>query len=336
MFLRITNILIVSISILWACVMCAFITSYDCMYIRIIASLTILLNLSSTIFCLQNDNKKQSLEIRIYVDNLSVLFLVIMFPKLLFYGYPIQVLFSVLITYCYLRKRTRVYDVLIYLSIAETVLYCILALDYPVLLLCNSVSMVLLISILFLLRQRLKLDPGTKFKRILLETNKILKHEIIQCITPMSYYIRNLDEQNKERMQVLIEKLTCIAQNNTSNFGHLITLIRSTISYTMQKNVTISYVDQTTKTLDIDSYTLLLVLYVIFESSISNMATEIIVKFNNKTIEIVDNSKGFDTKCKEFANSKLKSAIDLLELFDIPVIFSSIPDSGTIITMSTT
>ncbi|MDD5650693.1 MAG: hypothetical protein PHF86_09830 [Candidatus Nanoarchaeia archaeon] len=152
----------------------------------------------------------------------------------------------------------------------------------------------------------------------------------------MSYYIRNLDEQNKERMQVLIEKLTCIAQNNTSNFGHLIALIRSTISYTMQKNVTISYVDQTTKTLDIDSYTLLLVLYVIFESSISNMATEIIVKFNNKTIEIVDNSKGFDTKCKEFANSKLKSAIDLLELFDIPVIFSSIPDSGTIITMSTT
>lgn len=336
MFLRITNFLIVSISILWAASMGLFISFYDSTHIKIIASITILLNVSSTIFCLINDNKKKSLEFRIYVDNLSVFFLVLMFPIQLFYGYPIQVLFSIIIVYCYLRKRTRIYDVLLYISIAETILYLILAHNNITQVACNSLSMLLLIGVMYLIKQQLKLDPSTRFKKVLLETNSIIKHQIIDCITPMSYYIRSLDDDNKERMQRLIDRLQYIAQSNLSNynFGQLITLIRSTLTFTSKKNVTITYVDQTTKTLDIDSYTLLLILYVIFESSVSNMSTEIIVKFNNNAIEIVDNGIGYDIKSKEFELSQLKTAIDLVTLFDISVIFSSVKNSGTIITMS--
>jgi hypothetical protein len=194
--------------------------------------------------------------------------------------------------------------------------------------------MLLLIIVLAVIKKKLLLNPEKRYKKILLDTNNLIKHEIIGCITPMLYYIRTLDEETKEKMERLINKLSYIAQNNTNNFGHLISIAKSTLYYTYKHPVNINLVDQTTKILEIDSYTLLLVLYVLFDSSVSNSASEIIVKFNNKNIDIIDNGEGFDIKSKSFLDSKLKIALELLELHDILVTFSSVIGAGTMISLS--
>jgi hypothetical protein len=70
------------------------------------------------------------------------------------------------------------------------------------------------------------------------------------------------------------------------------------------------------------------------ESSLDNSATEIIVTFNDKKIEIKDNGRGFDIKSKSFSNNKLKTAIDLLDLYEISSKTHSSVGSGTVITLS--
>jgi hypothetical protein len=330
------NILIITTSFVWVIVMAIFIAVFNTTPIKIAAVSVIAINIVSTIYHILRDNCKKSLELRIYTDNLIVLILIILFPKQLFYGYAIQILFSVIITQLYLRRRIIIYDILLYLSVAEMIIYIPLSSFnlFPQLI-CNTMLMLLLILVIIVIKNKLLLDPEKKYKKILLDTNNIIKHEIIECITPMMYYIRELDVPNKEKMERLINKLKYIAQNNNnSNFGYLITIIKTTMSFVHKQEVSINFVDQTTKNVEIDSYTLLLILYVLFDSSISNSATNIIVKFDNRKIEVIDNGSGFDIKSEVFNRSKLKIALELLDLHDIPVILSSVMGTGTIVTMS--
>jgi hypothetical protein len=328
------NFLFVMTSFIWTVAMSILMVLTDISSTKIMAFSIIARNVISTVCHFIIDNNKKSLELRVYTDNLIILLLIIKFPHELFYGYPVQILFSIIITHLYMRKRTRIYDILLFLSITELFIYVpICSFTFPFQLMCNTLSMLLLISVLAIIKKKLLLDPEKRYKKVLLDTNNLIKHEIIECITPMMYYIRNLDEENKEKMEQLINKLKYIAQNNTNNFGYLITIIKSTLSYTYKHGININLADQTTKILKIDSYTLLLVLYVIFDSLGSNSATEIVIKLNNKKIEIIGNGEGFNTKSKNFLNSKLKTAIELIELHDIPITFSSVVGTGTIITL---
>lgn len=304
------------------------------LHTKIIALSIIVINIGTTIYHFLRGSNNKSLELRIYTDNIVALLLIAMFPLQLFYGASIQILFSVIVTHLYLKKRAVIYDVLLFLSVTEIIIYFPLSSFkiYPQLI-YNATSMLLLITVILIIKKKLVLSPEARYKKILLDTNSLIRHEIIQCITPMSYYVRGLDDDSKEIMERLINRLHCLAKNHNSNFGYLISLIKTTLSFSYKQKVNINLVDQTNKELEIDSYTLLLALYVVFESSISNQATDIIVKFDNKKIEIIDNGTGFDIKSKTFTDSKLQTALELLQLHDIPLVVSSVVGSGTIITL---
>jgi hypothetical protein len=177
------------------------------------------------------------------------------------------------------------------------------------------------------------LDPEKKYKKIILDTSTIINHQIIECISPMLYYINDLDEDKKEKMERLLTKLRYIAQNRSNNFSQIISMVKGTLLNVTDHVINVSLVDQTTRIIDVDSYTLLLVIYTLFSSSISNRATDIIVKFSNKKIEIIDNGVGLDVRSKKFKGTNMKIALGLLELRDIPVKVSSVAGAGTTVTL---
>jgi hypothetical protein len=293
------------------------------------------INILTTVYHLYIENSKKSLELRIYTDNIIMLLLIFCYPEKLFYGYFIQILLSIFVTHLYLRDKIRIYKILMFLIVSEIIIYlplCSLKFSTPFIL--NTLSMSLLFSFLYITKNKFLLSPEKKYKKIILDTNNLVRHQIIECITPMLYYVRNLDNPTKEKMEILITRLRYLAQDNSVNFGNMISIIKTTLITTSKHKFNITLVDQTNKPIDIDSYTLLIILYVIFESSVSNSATEITVKFSNGKIIITDNGLGFDTKLKSFINSKLQIAIELLELYDIPVNFSTTQGVGTTISLT--
>lgn len=293
------------------------------------------INILTTIYHLYLENSKKSLELRIYTDNIIMLLLIVCYPEKLFFGYFIQVLLSIFVTHLYLKDKVKIYKALMFLIISEVVIYLPLcSLKFSSNFILNTLCMLLLIIFLFVTKNKFLLSPEKKYKKIIIDTNNLVRHQIIECITPMLYYIRDLDNQTKEKMEILITRLKYLAQDNFINFEHMISIIKTTLITTSNYKVNITLVDQTNKPIGIDSYTLLIILYVIFESSVANSATEITVKFNNDKIVILDNGLGYDIKLKSFINSKLKVAIELLELYDIPVNFSTTQGVGTAVTLT--
>jgi hypothetical protein len=293
------------------------------------------INILTTIYHLYLDNSKKSLELRIYTDNIIILLLIVCYPEKLFFGYFIQVLLSILVTHLYLKDKVRIYKALMFLIFSEVIIYLPLcSLKFSCNFVFNTLCMLLLIIFLLVTKNKFLLSPEKKYKKIILDTNNLVRHQIIECITPMLYYVRDLDNQTKEKMEILVTRLRYLAQDNSINFGHMISIIKTTLITVSKHKFNITLVDQTNKPIDMDSYTLLVILYVIFESSVANSSTEIVVKFNNNKITITDNGIGFDTKLKSFLNSKLHIAIELLELYDIPVNFSTTQGVGTTITLT--
>jgi len=298
----------------------------------IIAYFVIATSIATSIYHLKTEDIRRSLELRIYSDNIIVLFLISQFPEDLFFGYTIQILFSILITHLYLKNKIKMYNILMFLILTEITLYFPLcSLNISCKFVYNTLSMLLLFSVLIAVKRKLMLDPEKKYKKIIMDTNVIINHQIIECISPMLYYIRDLDEDRKEKMERLITKLKYIAQNRSNNFAQIISMVKGTLLNVTHHTFNVTLVDQTTRIIDLDSYTLLLVIYTLFNSSVSSSATDIIVKFSNKQIEIIDNGHGFDVKSKKFENTNLKIALGLLELRDIPVKVSSIIGAGTTI-----
>jgi len=303
--------------------------------IQIILFSIIVINILTTIYHIIIENSKKSLELRIYTDNIIMLLLIICYPEKLFFGYFIQILLSILVTHLYLKDKVRIYKALMFLIISEVIIYLPLcSLKFSSNFILNTLCMLLLVIFLLITKNKFLLSPEKKYKKIIIDTNNLVRHQIIECITPMLYYIRDLDNQTKEKMEILITRLRYLAQDNSINFGHMISIIKTTLVTTSKHKFNITLVDQTNKPIDIDSYTLLIILYVIFESSVANSATEITVKFNNSKVVITDNGIGFDTKLKSFINSKLQVAIGLLELYDIPVNFSTTQGVGTTLTLT--
>lgn len=326
------NVLILSTSLGWTIAMSILLFFTNSIVTKTIAFSIIGINVLTTAYHLIFENNKKSLELRIYADNLIVLLLISRFPHEFFFGYSIQVSLSIIIAHLYLKNKARIYKLLILLIITEIAIYlplCSLKFSYHFI--YNTLSMLLTLSVLLIIKNKLLLDPENKYKKIINETNSLINHQIIECITPMPYYIRDLDSPQKERMERLINKLKYIAQNSTNNFGSIISIIRSTLHSLSNQNFNINLVDQTTKVIEFNSYTLLIIMYVIIESSVSNSASEIIVKFNNKEIEVTDNGRGYDTQNKYFEETNLKKAINLLSLYDFPVKVNSIVGTGTTI-----
>lgn len=300
----------------------------------IVSYFVIAINIVTSIYHIKTEDIRRSLELRIYSDNLIVLILISQFPKDLFFGYTIQILFSIFITHLYLRNKVRMYNILMFLILTEIVLYlplCSLKMSYQFI--YNTTSMLLLFLVLFIVKKKIMLDPEKKYKKIILDTNTIINHQIIECISPMFYYIRDLDEDKKEKMERLITRLKYIAQNRSNNFAQIISMVKGTLLNVTDYTINVTLVDQTTRIIDLDSYTLLLVIYTLFNHSISSMATDIIVKFSNRKIEIIDNGVGLDVKSKKFESTNMKIALGLLELRDIPVKVSSVAGAGTTVTL---
>ena len=326
------NILILSTSLGWTIAMSLLLLFNDSVLTKIIAYSIIAINALTTAYHLIIENNKKSLELRIYADNLIVFLLIARFPHEFFYGFSIQISLSIFIAHLYLKNKARVYKILILLIVTEIVVYlplCSLKLSCSFI--YNTISMLLILSVLLIVKSRLLLCPEDRYKKIIMGANNIIRHEIIECITPMSYYIRDLDNNQKEKMNRLINKLSYIAQNTTNNFGYIISLIKATIHNISNQNFNISLVDQTTKIIEFDSYILLIIMYVIVDNSVSNRASEIIIKFNNKEIEVTDNGLGYDLNSKQFENSILRKAIDLIKLYDFSVKITSVINAGTTI-----
>jgi len=328
------NFIIVSSSLCWIVAMSIILTHTISLPVKIMCFFAMTINIIISIGHLHTNNIKRTLELRTYTDNILMLLLVIFFPKICFYGFLIQVLLGIIVNYFYLNK-IRIYRTLIFLIVAELCIYIsISSFKFSMEVVFNTSCIVLLLSVLWIIRNKLLVSPELKFKRIVDNTNFILRREIIETVSPMSYYIRDLNDMNKSRMESLISKLINIAQNKTNNFGHLITIIRASICYNTQTPVNITLIEQATKTINIDPYALILIMYVLFDSSVINSATEITVKYNKDEIDIIDNGQGFDLNAKEnFSRTSLKTAIDLLELYNIPVKFSSAIGAGTHITL---
>lgn len=319
------NILILTTSLGWTTAMSILFYFTDSVPTKLVAFSIIGINVLTAIYHLIVENHKKSLELRIYTDNLMVLLLIFRFPEDLFYGYSIQIILSMIIIHLYLRNKARVYKILTFLILTELIIYfplCSFKSFYPIL--YNTLSMLLLLTVLVVIKNKLLLDPEDKYKEIVTGTNNIVKHQIIDCITPMSYYIRDLGDNKKEKMERLITKLRYIAQNNTNNFGYIVSILKATLHSISKQSFNITLIDQTTKIIERDSYTLLLVMYVICNAALANSASEITIKFTNNGIEIKDNSKGFDIKSESFKSSKIKTALDLLRLHDFEVKVTSV------------
>lgn len=326
------NILILSTSLGWTIAMSLLLLFNNSLLTKIVAYTIITINVLTTVYHLVAENHKKSLELRIYADNLIVLLLIVRFPHDFFYGFSIQISLSIIIAHLYLKNKARVYKILILLIITEIAVYLpICSLKVSCNFIYNTVSMLLILSVLLVVKNRLLLCPEDKYKKIIMGANNIIRHEIIECISPMQYYIRDLDEDKKEKMTRLINKLNYVAQNTTNNFGYIISLIKSTLHNISNKDFNISLVDQTTKIIEFDSYILLIIMYVIVDCSIYNQASEIVVKFNNKEIEVTDNGYGHDLNSKQFEDSILKKAIDLIKLYDFSVKVTSVINAGTTI-----
>jgi hypothetical protein len=326
------NTLILSTSFVWTVAMSILLYLSESTPTKVIAFTIIGINVLTTAYHLITDNGKKSIELRVYADNIIVLLLIARFPKDFFYGYSIQILLSMFIAHLYLKNKTRVYKILILLIVTEMAIYFPLcSLKPSCQLLYNSLSMLLLLSVMIVIKNKLLLSPEKKYGKIISGTNNIIRHQIIECITPMYYYIRDLDESKKDKMERLITKLKYIAQNNTNNFGYIVSILKSTLHTLSKQKFNITLIDQTTKIIEIDSYTLLLVMYVICDTAINNQASEIAIKFTNKEIEINDNGSGFNIDSSNFKKSSLKTAIDLLQLYDFDVKYHSVIGAGTTI-----
>jgi hypothetical protein len=331
------NLIIIGSSFIWVVAMSLILYTNELLPPEKLTAVTgILINVIAIMFSISINSKKKALEFKILSDNITVFLLVSIVPQDLFYGYQIQLLLSILICHFYVKDKNRVYDILMVLASCEMFVYIPLNGSF----LCssvyfNTISMLLIISVLFVLRNKLLMDPNKKYKTMIIETGNIIKNEIIDCITPMTYHIKNLDENSKLKMEQLIDKLKYISQTHCSNISYLMLVVKNAIlNHSTNKDIKISFEDYTTKDVNMDFYTLFLLLYVIFDTSISNSSSNISVKFRDKRIVIVDDGAGYDTKSKTFSQSKLKSTVNLLKLFDVSVVFASTVGSGTSISIA--
>ncbi|MDD5649413.1 MAG: hypothetical protein PHF86_03200 [Candidatus Nanoarchaeia archaeon] len=321
------NNLIIGSSITWIVGMCFLLKSIDTPIVKLFSFIIIIINLCSSIYYLKTNSFKKTLELRSYTDNIAVILLTIMFPSF-FYGYHIQLLLSVIVNYFYLKSKHHIYKILIFLTLIETICYFVITYMQKMMfeVVFNCLTTLFLAFVLFIIKDKLLINSEIKYKKIIDNVNEIFKHQITNTITPMYYYIDKLNEPNRTKMICLVDKLKNIAQSKNTNFGKIITLVKSSILYTSGKNINITLVDQVNKNIDVDSFYLLLIIYVLFDCSINSNSTEIIVKFNNTKIDIIDNGI-IHKKCFYFESAK-----ELLDLLNIPSkILSS--HNGTKITL---
>jgi hypothetical protein len=281
-------------------------------------------------------NNRKILELRICTDNLFMLILIASFPKEFFLGFQIQVLLSIITNYFYLKNKVLIHKILLCLTITEAFAFYAFCSFKPTLeVLYNTACCSLLLAVLFIVKNKLLLSPEDRLKKIIDSSSSLLKQEIIEIITPMTYYIQNLENTKKLKMQALITKLQNITQNKTSNFAQIISLIRPSLTHNLQQNpINITLIEQENEIIDLDPFLLLLTLYAFFDNSVMNSATEITVSHKKKKIEITDNGCGYDTVShKYFLKNSLKTAIDLLELYNITVKFTITTGIGSRITL---
>jgi hypothetical protein len=188
---------------------------------------------------------------------------------------------------------------------------------------CNTISSILLIVFLILLKNKILLSPDIHFKNIVEKTNAIFRQEIIETISPITYYTRNLKE-NKQNIDGIVLKLINLTKSKSFNLGQIITLIRASMHLTFNLPINIVFLEKLNrKSIMLDSYVLVLIMYSIIDGIVHNQATEITIEHNSNGLLIMDNGVGFDVKSKSFIKSNLKIAIDLLELYNLRVCLST-------------
>lgn len=312
------NMFIISSSLCWIIAMSIIISHMSLLYVKILGTVIILTNIVSVIFYMIRSNNKKMLEFRIYSDNIMVMFLILMFPMYCFYGHFIQILLSIFINHFYLKSKNYIYKILLFLMVTETCIYLSMnKFEMNPQVICNTISSSLLIVFLILLKNKILLNPDIRFKKVVEKTNAIFRHELIETIMPINYYTKDLKD-NKQKIDGIVLKLINLTKSKSFNLGQIITLIRASICVTYNLPVNIIFIEKIhRRPIMLDSYILVLIMYSIIDAIIHNQATEITIEHNYNGILIMDNGVGFDVKSKCFTKSKLKMAIDLLELYDM-------------------
>lgn len=317
------NRLIIGSSLCWLFVFAAMFKTLDDPILKAVALIIILANIIASIFYFKVNDIQKNLELRIYTDHLCVILTIMIFP-ICFFGFYLQVLLSLMVNHFYLKNKICIYKFLIFTTVFEIILCCVAcSLKITQEVICNAVALVALAFIIFVIKNKL-VNSENKYKQIVDNVQKLFKCQVIDAITPMYYYIHNLDEFNKARMTSLINRLKNIAQESDSNFGKMITLVRSSL-FSTDKPVNITFINDSIEEIKMDSFALLLSLYVIFDCSVASNASEITVKFDSKQIIITDNGEGFEKRAKP----QLSIACELFELFDISIKISSVFGTGT-------
>lgn len=301
--------------------------------IQIISIFLIFFNVYNFSFYFFTNNHRRYIEYRIYSDNIMSLFLAFYYPKYCFYGYIVQAFLGLLMNFFYLNSKKTICNVLIVLIAVETFFFVLYNNEQHIQQnICNCITTILFFIFYITLKNKILLCPENRFKNVVEKTNILYRKELIESISPLNYYTQNLNEERKNKVKKILSRLLNLSNNNIINIGQAITLIKSSLSLTYTTVSNITFIQKKNKKeIKIDSYTLVLILYTIIDGLLQNKATEITIEHNNKSIVFIDNAIGIDINLEAFKKSKLKLALDLLELYNIPVVFSSTFGSGNIL-----